>query len=56
VVLFELLDAYIFLCGLLLEKAISCLRFSANRGLGGKVLLEEKNDSRAKYNSGIMHL
>ena len=38
------------------KKTISCLRFSANRGLGGNVLLEEKSDSRATYSAGIMHL
>jgi len=38
------------------RKTISCLRFSANKGLGRKVLLEEKSDSRAKYSAGIMHL
>jgi len=37
-------------------KTISCLRFSADRELGDKVLLEEKSDSKAKYSAGIMHL
>jgi len=55
-VLLELLDVCIFLRCFLPEKNISCLRFSADRRSGGKVLLKEKSDSTAKYGAGIVHL